>query len=280
MTEINAAQAAAWDGPQGAFWARWAERFDRGVAAHHAELMASAQVGTADTVLDVGCGTGQATRDAARQAPQGSVLGVDLSAEQLAVARTRTTREQLANVTFVRADAQAHLFEPNSVDLVLSRHGVMFFDDPAAAFANLARALRPGGRLVLLTWQPAARNEWMSAFRAALTGRPADEPPAAAPGPESLSDPAQVRDLLTAAGFIDVFLTGLHHSMWFGADADDAYEFLSGQFAGGLAEMPETTRWTALKSLRGTLVDHATSDGVVYDSAAWLITASRGGFHS
>jgi len=67
---------------------------------------------------------------------------------------------------------------------------------------------------------------------------------------------------------------------WFGADADDAYEFLSGQFAGGLAEMPETTRWTALNSLRGTLVDHATSDGVVYDSAAWLITASRGGFHS
>lgn len=275
MTVVNVGQAVAWGGAQGAFWARWADRFDRGVAAHHAELVAAAGIGATDSVLDVGCGTGQLSRDAARQASRGAVLGVDLSSEQLAVARTAAARARLVNASFVRADAQVHLFEPGSVDVVLSRHGVMFFDDSGAAFVNLARALRPGGRLVALTWQPAGRNEWMSAFRTSLTGRSREEPTPTSPGPESLSDPVQVRDLLIGAGFTDVALSGGRHPMWFGADVDDALEFLSGQFQGGLAQMAGPARSAALACLRATLADHATAGGVRYDSATWLITARR-----
>lgn len=270
----NSEQAAAWCGGQGAYWARRAERFDAGVAAHHAELLDAAAIEATDSVLDIGCGSGLSTRDAARRASTGSAVGVDLSADQLAIARARAAREELHNISFVQADAQVHPFADSGFDVALSRHGTMFFGDAPTAFANLARALRPGGRLALLTWQPAARNEWMVAFRAALTGQPAPPPPAG-PGPGSMSDPAQVRELLAGAGFAGVELTGLNHPMHFGRDVNDAQQFLTGQFAGPLANLEPAPRATAIDALHATLAAHLTTGGVIYDSAAWLVQARR-----
>jgi len=270
----NTEQAAAWDGGQGAYWAQRAERFDAGVAAHHAELLDAAAIEATDSVLDTGCGSGLTTRDAARRASEGSAVGVDLSADQLAIARDLAAREELHNISFVQADAQVHPFADRGFDVALSRHGTMFFGDAPTAFANLARALRPGGRLALLTWQPAARNEWMGAFRAALTGQPAPPPPGG-PGPGSMSDPAQVRELLAGAGFADVELTGLNHLMYFGRDVEDAQQFLTGQFAGPLAALESTSRATAIDALHATLAEHLTIGGVLYDSAAWLVQARR-----
>ncbi|MBC6446147.1 class I SAM-dependent methyltransferase [Actinokineospora xionganensis] len=267
----NTEQLTAWDGDQGAFWAKWADRFDDGVAAYRDHLFTAAAIKPTDTVLDLGCGTGQTTRDAARLATEGSALGVDLSSPMLDLARTRA--EHLANATFQQTDAQIHPFPPESFDLALSRHGAMFFGDPPAAFANLARALRPTGRLVLLTWQPADRNEWISTFRALFTGP--DQPAPKSPPPFSLSDPDHVRTLLTAAGFADVGLQGLEEPMYFGRDVDDACEFLSAQFSWALRPLDADTRTRVLDTLRANLAEHLTPHGIQYRSAAWLITAQR-----
>jgi SAM-dependent methyltransferase len=256
IAESNVDQARDWDGPAGEFWAERADRIDAGVAAFLPPLLAAAAVRPGDRVLDVGCGTGQLTREAARAG--GAALGVDLSGPMLDLARRRAAAEGLTGARFERADAQLHPFPAAGFDVLLSRHGVMFFGDPAAAFANLARALRPGGRAVFLTWQPYERNEWLRAFRGAL-----GKPPIPAVGPFSLSEPDTVRPLLTAAGFADVEFAGLTGPMWFGPDAADAHEFVAAQHGDGGA------------ALRASLDAHATADGVRYPAAAWLITATR-----
>ncbi|SDI09843.1 Methyltransferase domain-containing protein [Actinokineospora alba] len=267
----NTEQLTAWDGGQGAFWAKWADRFDEGVAAYRDHLLAAAAIQPTDAVVDIGCGAGQTTRDAARLAPEGSALGVDLSSPMLDLARERAGH--LANVTFLQADAQVHPFPPESFDLALSRHGAMFFGDPPAAFTNLARSLRPTGRLALLTWQPPHRNEWVSTFRAIFAGP--DQPAPKSPPPFSLSDPDHVHPLLTTAGFTDVQLHGLEEPMYFGRDVDDACDFLSGQFSSALRTLDADAQTHVLDTLRANLADHQTPHGIHYDSAAWLITAHR-----
>jgi ubiquinone/menaquinone biosynthesis C-methylase UbiE len=109
--------------------------------------------------LDIGCGTGQTTREAARTAQAGSALGVDVSAPAIEHARELAWTEGLRNVTFEHANAQVYRFPPERFDLAISRFGTMFFGDPGAAFANINRALRPAGRLVMMVWQAHERNE-------------------------------------------------------------------------------------------------------------------------
>jgi ubiquinone/menaquinone biosynthesis C-methylase UbiE len=264
----NVDQLRAWDGERGAFWAERADRYDEGVAAYRFPTAAGIEPG--ETVLDVGCGNGRTTREAARQASGGTALGVDLSTRMIALARSRATRDGVANASFEQADAQVHPFPDAHFDVVISRHGAMFFGDPPAAFANLARSTRPGGRLVLLSWQP--RQPWGTAFLTALTG---SEPAAAATSPGDLRDPDQTRDLLTTAGFTDVRVCDERAPMYFGTDADDAFRFLTGQFAAQLAGLAEADRPRALAALRATLADHESDAGVYYDSAAWLIEARR-----
>ena len=164
----NASQVDAWDGKEGAFWTAQARRFDEILANLHRPFLTAAAIDQDDRVLDVGCGNGQATRDSARIAANGSALGVDLSSQMLSLARTLAVAEGLDNVEFHHADAQIYPFEPAEFDVVISRMGSMFFGDPIAAFTNLQRALRPEGRITLLTWQPLAENEWLSEFRAVL----------------------------------------------------------------------------------------------------------------
>src|SRR5688572_17501985 len=216
----NAAQLRAWDGDEGEYWADNAEYFDRSVAVYHERLLAVAAIGEGDRVLDVGCGTGQTTRDAARAASTGSALGVDLSSRMLDCARRRAADEGVTNVAFAQADAQIHPFDPGAYDVAISRTAAMFFGDHVAAFTNIGRALRPGGRLVLVTWQPLPGNEWIREISSALAaGRDLPVPPPDAPGPFSLSDPDRVRGLLATAGFVDVELDGATGGMWFGNDA-------------------------------------------------------------
>jgi SAM-dependent methyltransferase len=272
----NAEQRRNWDGDAGAFWATHADRFDQGIAAYHASFLAAAAIEQTSTVLDVGCGSGQTTRDAARCATAGSALGMDLSAQMIELARRRAESEHVVNASFEQADAQVHPFPAHGFDLAISRHGAMFFDDPVAAFSNIARALRPGGRLVLLTWQPFERNEWLRAFFTALAaGRALPIPPSDAPSPFALSDPDRVRTLLTEAGFSDVRPQDLREPMYFGPDTEDAFQFVSGQHAGMVGDLDPTTRARALENLRANLADHYTERGVLYDSAAWLIQARR-----
>ena len=272
----NAEQARAWDGGEGAYWAAHAGHFDRTLAAYHLPFLHAAAIGTGEQVLDIGCGTGQTTRDAARRAPAGGALGVDLSAEMIALARRLATAEGLPNARFEQADAQICPFGPGSFDVVISRTGAMFFGDPDAAFANIARALRSGGRLALLTWQPLSANEWAAELTAALAaGRDLPAPPPQAPGPFALADPGRVRQLLTRAGFTGIEIDPMQAPIWFGAHPGDAHEFALGLLGWMLEGLDEDRRAQALAALRATVTAHSTPDGVTYRSGAWLIRAQR-----
>ena len=272
----NTEQAKAWDGEEGAYWAAHAGHFDRSIAAYHLPFLDAAAIGTGEHVLDVGCGTGQTTCDAARRAPAGGALGVDLSAEMIAFARRLATAEGLGNARFEQADAQIHPFDAGSFDVAISRTGAMFFGGPDAAFANIAGALRPCGRLVLLAWQPLPANEWVSELTAALAaGRDLPAPPPQAPGPFALADPGRAEELLGSSGFTDVRLEAAQKPMWFGDDADDAHRFVAGLLGWMLEGLDNDQRGQALAALRATVTAHATTDGVIYHSAAWLIRAQR-----
>ena len=276
---VNVDQAAAWDGPEGAYWATHQARFDDAIQPHHAQLMAAAAIAPGEAVLDIGCGNGLTSRDAARAAgPGDSVLGVDLSGPMLARAEQLAKDQGLGNVRYEQADAQVHPFEAGTFDVAMSRFGVMFFADPLAAFTNIASALRPGGRLAMLVWQSVAANEWISAMRDALAvGRDLPLPPAGAPGPFSLADTDHARRILTEAGFGDVAFAGSEPPFHVGSDADDAYGFAAGlnpvQLM--LADLDEPTRARALDGLRATVAAHETPDGVVFGSASWVITARK-----
>jgi SAM-dependent methyltransferase len=272
----NSEQARAWDGGEGAYWAQNAERFDRALAAYRERFLAAPGIGAGDRVLDIGCGTGQTTRDAARAAVDGFALGVDLSGQMIELARRLAAARGIGNACFQQADAQIHPFPSASFDVAISRTGTMFFGDQAAAFANIARAIRPGGQLAMLVWQAPEANEWIRELTGALAaGRDLPAPPAGSPGPFTQADPEEVRAVLAAAGFTRIELDGMQQPMWFGSDAEDAHAFVLGLMGWMLHGLDAGGRSRALRNLRATLNAHNTGHGVVYQSATWLITATR-----
>lgn len=236
--------------------------------------MAAAAVRRGENVLDVGCGGGLTTRNAGRSSVDGEVLGIDLSSRLLDVARARAA--DLDNVRFVRGDAQVHPFTPEHYAVVVSRTGVMFFGDPVAAFENLRAATRPGGRMVLLTWQPPDRNEWISGTVGVLGGSPGLTADLDAPGMFALSRPERIRQVRADAGWTDIEIEGVEGKEWFGEDVDDAMGFLRGLFAWLVEERTPDEREAAFERLRESVAAHAGPDGVEFGSAAWPVTARRG----
>jgi SAM-dependent methyltransferase len=193
-------------------------------------------------------------------------------------ARDLAQAEGLRNVAFQRADAQVHRFPPERFDLAISRFGTMFFDDPVAAFANIGRALRPAGRLVMMVWQGHEHNEWEVAIRRALEGF--EEPAAVAPaGPDpfSLADPATVEGILEVAGFAEVTFTDVHQPVYYGPDVAAALDWVRGFTCTNslLERLDPAGAERALQRLRNTLAAHAGGDGVWFDSRAWIVTTRR-----
>ena len=176
------------------------------------------------------------------------------------------------------ADAQVHRFDVAAFDVVISRYGVMFFADRLAAFANLAAALRPGGRLALLVWQALDRNPWLVALRAALAvGRDLPAPPPGAPGPFGLADTDAVAAMLTEAGYASIAFVPIDAPMQLGHDAEDAWEYVRGMgLYRGLTEgLGETDKAEAIANVKQLISDHTTAAGVMVESASWSITAVR-----
>ncbi len=228
-----------------------------------------------DHVLDIGCGTGQTTRAAARAAVSGAALGVDLSAAMLACARRASREQGLTNVSFLRADAQTHPFLPEASDLGVSRFGTMFFADPVAAFTNIARALRPGARLVQLVWQHSDRQQWSEVIRDVFGHDPVPTPAA---DPFSLADPTTVEAIMTAAGFTDVDVIDVREPVYYGSDTESAFDaVLSLRMTKNLlAPLDASCAASTLDQLRTALAARQSGGGVFFDSCAWLITAHRG----
>jgi len=241
--------------------------YDGELRAVYPHLRRAAAVARGERVLDIGCGAGETTRDAARAATPGAVLGVDVSEALLAQARQRS--EGIGNVSYVLADAETHPFPEAVFDVAISRCGTMFFADPAAAFANLRRALRPGGRLAMLVWQAYERNPWVTEIDRALGVSPA---PSEA---FSLGDPAVVREVL--AGFEDIRLSEIREPVFYGEDGAAAVAFVSAfqSTSDALAAMTPDEAARATARLRALMDAHRTGDGVALESRAWVVSASR-----
>jgi ubiquinone/menaquinone biosynthesis C-methylase UbiE len=211
-------------------------------------------------------------------APAGSALGVDISAPAIERARERAVTQGVGNVAFEQADAQVCRFPRERFDLAVSRFGTMFFADPVAAFANIGRALRPDGRLVMMVWQARDRNEWSMAIGRCLTGAEGAAGAAAAgPDPFSLADPPAVTEILEAAGFADVTFTDVREPMYFGPDVATALDWIRG-FActsEALGRLDSDAAARALGRLRVILAEHNGDRGVRFGSRAWIITARR-----
>ncbi len=248
--------------------------YDAELERHQRHLRAALDIGRRDHVLDIGCGAGQSTLEAARAAMEGEALGIDVAADMLAVARRRGAEAGIGNTRFELGDAQVHDFPPAHFDLCISRFGTMFFADPLAAFANIGKAMRPGARLVMMVWQSRERNEWAIGIREVLAS--VGVTPAGASPAFSLADPAVTKGILTVSGFAAVDFADIHEPVFYGPTVDAAHGAAVDLFLpkDGLADASASK---ARERLRTLLEAHSTADGVLFDSRAWVVTARRTG---
>jgi len=248
--------------------------YDAELVRYQARLWAALEVGPDDDVLDIGCGTGLTTREAAKAAVAGSALGVEISAEKVATARQVSEQEGLPNVWYEHADAQTYDFPAEGFSLGFSRFGTMFFDEPDVAFANIARALKPGARLVQLVWQGQKQQEWVSVVRDALASGSAAPARSAA---FSLAEPEVAERLLVDAGFEEVRVVEVREPVYYGPDPKAACDAIrSLQLGQDLLEgLDEAQTAQAYQRLLDVLAARQRTDGVWFDSRAWIITAVK-----
>ena len=205
--DANADQARYWGSSAGRTWVDLQAPLDAALAPVNALLLGRAAPAPGERVLDIGCGAGEtAFAIAERVGAEGRVVAVDISPPLLAYAAERTPASLASRLDFIEADAQTHPFASRRFDLLVSRFGAMFFADPIAAFSNLLRALRPGGRLHMVAWGPVEANPWFTVPRDAAIGRLGSPPPVppTAPGPLAFSDMDYVLEILRKAGFAAV----------------------------------------------------------------------------
>jgi len=282
MAEQNAYQVADWNGQSGERWVANQARLDAMVEVFGQAAIEAAAPATNERVLDVGCGAGASSRAlAARVGAGGQVLGVDIS-EPL-IDRARTLARQDTPALFQVADASSAELPEGAFDILFSRFGVMFFDDPTAAFAHMRRALRPGGRVAFVCWRGAAENDWVRLPMGALMGivPPSALPDPEAPGPFSFGDRERVARILTAAGFTDIAIAPFDASVPFGegetrdAAIDDAVKMTLdvGPLSRALADQSDGIRARASTAVRAAFASLPGERSVMIDGAAWIVTA-------
>jgi len=276
MNDPNREQIEFWT-RVGLRWATYQERLDRVWRPLGDTAIDSAGVRPGERVIDVGCGCGATALElATKVGTMGSVVGVDVSAPMLQRARERAQAAGTTNLKFIQADASAYAFI-NNADLIFSRTGVMFFSDPVAAFANLRRALRPGGRLVFVCLRDRELNLWWTVpLAAAATVVTVDPPiPPLQPSPFSLAEKSFVTTILDRSGFVEVACEAVDYDVIVGDDLDSASDFVvnAGSVAGALASASEDQRVRARAAIRQALTQYVTSTGVALHAATWIVRA-------
>lgn len=273
----NSDQIAYWNATAGETWASMQDLLDHQFQPISARVLQALAAAEGERVLDVGCGCGATTLAIAQAVGGGGrVLGADISRPMLAVARARIAQAGLRQAEAMEADAQAHAFEPGAFDAAFSRFGVMFFAQPQAAFANIRRAIRPGGRLAFVCWRPLIENPWMLVPAVAALQRLGEAPPAAdplAPGPFAFADPDRVRGILDGAGFADVSLTPFDQPIGPPSlEAGVALAMKVGPLGAVLREQPDKAPMV-VDAIREALAPYVTPDGVRLPSATWIVQA-------
>jgi SAM-dependent methyltransferase len=270
----NAAQIAYWNASAGPTWVAMQNALDAQLHDLGLKAMAALDVREGERVIDIGCGCGDTSMELARRVGRGGgVLGADISAPMLEVARRRAAALGLDWVSFVQADAQIHDFEP--ADAAFSRFGVMFFSDPAAAFANVRGALAPSGRLAFVCWRALSENPWVTIPLAAVAPLlpPAPPPPPNAPGPFAFADRDRVRGILSDAGFKQISIEPHDQTIGQGDLESTVRTSLSvGPVGAALRDSPQLLA-PITDAVRSALAPHAGPAGVKLPSATWIVTA-------
>jgi len=271
----NVDQAALWNGPGGRAWVDTQAALDQMFRPFENLIAEAVRHARPLRVLDVGCGTGSTTVAAARHlSAGGSAFGIDISEPMIAAARVRAEREDLP-VEFLRADAQTHRFEPSSIDMIVSRFGVMFFADPVRAFANLRDATRAGGLLHCIAWRAPAENPFMTtAERAAATllpGLPPRQP--GAPGQFAFADRHRVQSILGASGWVDTDIQPIDVACSLPHAELASYFTRLGPVGLALQDADETMRAKVVEALRIAFQPYVRGDDVHFTAACWTIRA-------
>ncbi|ANL43424.1 UNVERIFIED_ORG: SAM-dependent methyltransferase [Rhizobium esperanzae] len=286
MAEKNIYQVADWNGQSGERWVAYQARLDAMMAVFGQAAIEAAAPAIGERVLDVGCGAGASSLDlAARVGAGGQVLGVDISEPLIGRARERAPQD--TPVLFQVADASSAELPEGAFDILFSRFGVMFFDDPTGAFAHMRRTLKPGGRVAFVCWRGMAENDWVRLPMGAIKGilPPTAPPDPEASGPFSFGDRGRVARILTAAGFTDIAIAPFDASIAFGeggtrdAAIDDAVEMTLkvGPLSRALADQPDDIRARASAAVRAAFADRPGERSVMIDGAAWIVTARNPG---
>lgn len=282
MAAQSADQVGDWNGQSGERWVANQARLDAMVAVFGEAAIEAAAPATGERVLDIGCGAGASSLTlAARVGAAGQVLGVDIS-EPLIV-RARALAQQDTPALFQVADASSEELPEGAFDVLFSRFGVMFFDDPIAAFAHMRRALRPGGRVAFVCWRGAAENDWVRLPMGALMGivPPGALPDPEAPGPFSFGDRGRVARILMAAGFTDIVIAPFDASVPFGeggtrnAAIDDAVKMTLevGPLSRALTGQPDDVRARASAAVHAVFAGLPGERSVMINGAAWIVKA-------
>ncbi|MGD9703851.1 MAG: class I SAM-dependent methyltransferase [Acidimicrobiia bacterium] len=282
----NDAHARLWREETGSYWVQQQDVFDVMLAPFQERLLAILRPMPGERMLDIGCGCGTTTLAVAAAVGAddalGTVHGVDISAPMIERARERAEAAGVDDVTFELADAQVtDLGGP--YDAVFSRFGVMFFADPVAAFANIGRSVRRGGRLAFVCWQDPARNPGISASTSVLlpfVTDPPPFPPPHAPGPFAFADDAHVHGVLVGSGWRNIEITEFESSVTLGGQhggVDGAIDQMLANELGRLlvARADEVVLQQARAALADLCRDHLEGDEVVFPAAAWIVTATR-----
>ena len=228
-------------------------------------------------VVDIGCGNGDTLLEFAKVVgPSGSVLGVDVSVPMLGLAKQRAAAAGYSNVACALADAMTYAFEPRWADLVYSRFGLNFFDDPVRAFANIRSGMKPDARLVFVTYRPMPESPWfrvpIEAARSHLPSQPPADP--LAPGLFSFARAERVREILSEAGFRELTLKATDVPIH-GKNVERSMAFLTQ--AGPLAAMfekgSEEQRTRATEAVRDALAANIGPDGRGLHVGLWLVSA-------
>lgn len=281
MTDTAPAKTHDWTGNAADSWAANVDRLDLMLESFGAVAMAAAAPTAGQRIVDIGCGSGTSTVALAeRVGPGGHVLGVDISPQLLD--RARADAPEGAPLSYLCADAATAALPGAPFDLLFSRFGVMFFDDPVAAFAHMRGALAPNGRLAFVCWRGAAENDWvrlpMAAIRDFVPQAPADPN---APGPFAFGDADRVRRILSDAGFADIAVTPFDAAIPYGQAAtraaaiDDALDlaFAVGPLSRALADQPDDIRDRAATAVRAAFAERPGDTSILIDGAAWIVTA-------
>jgi SAM-dependent methyltransferase len=269
-------QTELWNGAAGRAWVDAQHVLDRLFAPFEALLVEAVLAASARAVLDVGCGTGSTTIAVARALDITSrCLGVDISKPMITVARARAAQERVP-ADFLLANAQVHTFEPASVDMIMSRFGVMFFSDPVRAFSNLRRAAREDAQLRLIAWRSAAENPFMTTAERAAAPLLPNMPPRRADGPGqfALADRDRVRAILQESGWIGIDIQPLDVACTL--PEQDLFRYVTrlGPVGLILQDADEDTRARIGESIRSAYDPYMHGDQVRFTAACWMISAT------